>query len=233
VDQTDRLFGPTGVAHARNVGADAASGASIAFCDQDDVVAARWLSVMIAALEQHEVVAGRLEHDFLNPPWMVEALGRPQAHGLLTYEEGGYMPFAFGCALGVRTELHRALGGFDEEFVKGSEDADYCWRLQRRGHRPVFVPDAVTHYRFRRDLRGVFSQARVCGEGEVLLYKKHRALGLPRLQRPWRKALRLWLGAVWASVRATDQVKRAIAAWASGQRIGRLTASITNGVLFP
>lgn len=222
-----------GVAHARNRGADAASSAVIAFCDQDDVVGAGWLAAMIAALETHEVVAGRLEHDLLNPPWVVEALGRPQADGLIAYEGGGHLPFAFGCTLGVRRELHRALGGFDERFIKGSEDTDYCWRLQLRGHRLAFVPDAVTHYRFRDDLKGLFRQARAYGESEVLLYKKHRALGLARLRRPWRNALRLWLGALRATVRARNPVSRAVAAWNWGQRIGRLTASINYGVLFP
>jgi GT2 family glycosyltransferase len=229
IDSSDR----PGVAHARNVGVDAASAASIAFCDQDDVVGAGWLAAMVSALEQHEFVAGRLEHDLLNPPWVVEALGRPQAEGLLWYEEGGHLPFAFGCTLGVRKEIHHTAGGFDERFVKGAEDTDYCWRLQLLGHRLVFIPDAVTHYRFRHDLVGLFRQARAYGESEVQLYKKHQAVGLPRLRRPWVKALRLWLGAIRATLRARDRARRATAAWTWGQRIGRLTASLTQRVPFP
>lgn len=221
VDSSDR----PGLAHARNVGARAADAFALAFCDQDDRVAPGWLAAMAAALRRHELVAGRLEHDLLNEPWTIEVRGRPQVDGLLQYEPG-WPPFAFGCTLGVRKALHERLGGFDERFANGAEDADYCWRAQRAGVELVFVPEAVTHYRFRHSLHGVFRQGRDYGESEAQVYAKHRLLGLPRAERPLRTGARLWLATAVAFARARSRGGLAVALWLLGQRVGRTRGSL-------
>jgi glycosyltransferase involved in cell wall biosynthesis len=222
-----------GLAHARNVGASAARGRDLAFCDQDDEVAPGWASAMLAALDQHDFVAGALEHDRLNEPWTIAVRGRPQAEGLLEYPELEYLPFAFGCTLGVRRALHEAIGGFDPSFTNGCEDADYCWRMQRLGHELAFVPEAVTHYRFRADLAGIYRQARDYGRSEARLYAKHRALGLPRLRHPWLRALRAWASTLRSSLTPVTRSRRAAALWRLGQRVGRLTGSLHHRVLLP
>jgi GT2 family glycosyltransferase len=173
VDAPDR----PGLSYVRNIGAAAARGRSLAFCDQDDRVAAGWLETMATSLRAHELVAGRLEHDILNEPWTIEVRGRPQLEDLVTYAPG-WPQFAFGCTLGVQKELHDRLGGFDENLLRGAEDADYCWRAQQLGARLTLAPDAITHYRFRNTLSGVYRQARNYGEGEAQVYAKHRMLGL-------------------------------------------------------
>src|SRR4029079_2434120 len=167
----------SGLSHARSVGATHASGRSLAFCDQDDRVAPDWLTAMTTALREHDLVAGRPEHARLNEPWTIEVRGRPQADELLAYETGT-MRFAFGCTIGVRAELHRRLGGFDEGLDRGAEDADYCWRAQQLGVPLTFVAEAITHYRYRDTLAGIYRQARNYGESEAQLCAKHRALGL-------------------------------------------------------
>jgi glycosyltransferase involved in cell wall biosynthesis len=228
VDSSDR----PGLSHARNVGARHARGRSVAFCDQDDRVAPGWLKAMATGLGEHELVAGRLEHDLLNDPWAVEVRGRPQTERLLEYEEL-WLPFAFGCTLGVRAELHERLGGFDEAFVNGAEDADYCWRAQRAGAQLILLDDAVTHYRFRHDLGGVYRQARDYGSSEVRLYAKHRPLGLPPAPRPLRKAARLWAATGRAFVQARTRGELGVAVWLLGQRVGRLRGSLRSRVLLP
>ena len=228
IDSSDRA----GLSHARNVGACAATGRSIAFCDQDDRVAAGWLAAMALGLREHELVAGRLEHDLLNDPWTAEVRGRPQSEELLQYEEG-WPPFAFGCTLGVRADLHERLGGFDEAFVKGAEDADYCWRAQQAGARLILLEDAVTHYRFRHALGGVYRQARDYGESEVRLYAKHRSLGLPTARRPMRTATRLWGATAVAFMRARTRGQVGVAVWLLGQRVGRTRGSLKSRVFLP
>jgi GT2 family glycosyltransferase len=67
---------------------------------------------------------------------------------------------ACGGAAMYRREMVEQLGGFDESFVFGLEDADLAWRAQMRDWRCLYVPNAVvfhdyggtvphgTHYRF-------------------------------------------------------------------------------------
>jgi GT2 family glycosyltransferase len=222
----------SGLSYARNFGTGQARGRSVAFCDQDDIVAPGWLAGMAEALRGHELVAGRLEHELLNPPWTIEVRGRPQASGPVEYAEG-WPAFAFGCTLGVRKELHERLGGFDETFVRGAEDADYCWRAQQAGTELVLVDDAVTHYRYRHSMRGVYRQAREYGESEAQLYAKHRPLGLPPAPRPVWRALRLWAATARSFVRARTRGGLGVAVWLLGQRVGRLRGSIRGRVLLP
>lgn len=229
VDASDR----PGLAHARNVGAAASEGDALAFCDQDDEVGAGWIDAMADALAKHDVVAGRLEHEALNESWAIAVRRRPQTDGLVEWEAEGSPLFAFGCTLGVRRAVHESIGGFDEAFVRGCEDVDYCWRLQAAGYALVFEPSAVTHYRLRHSLGGLFRQALAYGESEVLLYRKHRALGLPPIRRPWWKGVRLWGATARAFARARARPGLAVATWLLGQRVGRAKGSVEHRVVFP
>lgn len=53
---------------------------------------------------------------------------------------------ACGAAVMYRREVFAAAGGFDERFVGYLEDTDLAFRLQLRGHRCLYVPDAVVHH---------------------------------------------------------------------------------------
>lgn len=55
-----------GVSHARNVGVDKATGDFIAFCDADDRVHPDWLSAMVGAAENADLVSGALETASIN-----------------------------------------------------------------------------------------------------------------------------------------------------------------------
>ena len=228
VDSSDKA----GIAHALNVGVTAARGPSIAFVNGDDVVADGWLAAMGAALETSELVAGRLEHDRLNPPWAIAVRGRLQADGLLEWGFGEHLPFAAGAALGVRKALHDAVGGFDEAMLPSAEDMDYCWRLQQHGATLRFVPDAVIHYRLRQNLGETFRQAFAYGEGHALAYRKHRALGLPRRRRPWLRGLRAWAGLLKRAVLVRSRADLGLLVWHLGLRLGLVSGSLKHRVVF-
>jgi GT2 family glycosyltransferase len=221
-----------GVPAALNEGVRAARGRLVVFVNDDDEVGKGWLAAMAAALERYDVVGGRLEYDRLNEAWAVAVRERPQETGLLEWGFLDYLPFAAGASLGVRRELHDAVGGFDEAMVPAAEDMDYCWRLQQAGGRIGFAPDAVTHYRLRTSLRALFRQGVGYGVGHVLAYSKHRRLGLAAAPHPWRRGVRGWLGLVRRLPSAVGKVGRGRLVWHAGLKVGLLKASLEHRVVF-
>ncbi|MBE9479401.1 MAG: glycosyltransferase family 2 protein, partial [Chloroflexi bacterium] len=176
VDSSDRK----GAAHARNVGALAATGKALAFCDADDEVAPGWLSAIGDALSEHDFVASRMDEKKLNRPLILKARGGIQQDGLQKYTYPPYLPHSGGCGLGVKKTLHERVGGFDET-MRQLEDTDYCWRIQLSGTPLYYVQDALVHIRFPETLSGVYRQACVWAEYNVLIYNKYRPLGMPKL----------------------------------------------------
>jgi GT2 family glycosyltransferase len=219
-----------GISYALNRGVGAARGASVAFCNDDDLVAPGWLAAMGDSLREHELVAGSLEHHRLNEAWMIGVRGEPQSDGLPEWGFLPHLPFAFGATIGVRRELHDSVGGFDESLVT-AEDMDYCWRLQRAGAEIHFVPAAITYHRMRGDLRGLWRQAFMYGRGNVAVYKKHRGLGMKRAPHPWRRGTRAWLGLGKRALLAWNKPRFALLVWHLGLRMGMLKGSVEQRVV--
>jgi glycosyltransferase involved in cell wall biosynthesis len=215
VDASDRQ----GQAHARNIGARYASGEALAFCDADDEVAPGWVAAMGEALVQHDFVASRFDIEKLNPPAMRSARGAPQRDGVMKYRYPPYLSFAGSCGLGVKHALHEAVGGFDETFP-ALEDADYCFRVQLAGGKLCFAPNAVVHIRFPQTLRGVYWQAYYWGKYNVLLYKKYRQLGMPKLS--WRDGVQAWIGLLRTTPKIRSKDTRTAWLWGFAWRFGRL-----------
>jgi len=172
--------GRGGPGHSRNAGAAAATGDALVFCDADDVVAPGWLAAMGRALTGHDLVSACYDADRLNPPWLVEARGRHQTEGINPYTYPPFLPHGGGGGLGVKRSLHEAIGGFDED-LPALEDTDYCWRIQLAGTALTPVPGALVHIRYRPDLSGLLAQTVRFGEYNVLLYRRYRGRGMPRL----------------------------------------------------
>lgn len=221
--------GKRGAAYARNVGAAVAKGEALAFCDDDDEVAPGWVAAMGEALSVHDFVACRMDYEKLNEPWTLKHHSCPQAEGLIPYRYPPYLPHAAGTSLGVKRSVHEAVGGFDESMLR-LHDTDYCWRIQLAGIKLHFVPEAVIYYRFRHTLGALYHQSRVWGEHNVLLYKKYRSHGMPKLSllvglKGWVKIL--------LNVPECFLGKARRAGWLQGLgwRIGRLQGSIKYKVL--
>lgn len=225
VDASER----PGPSVARNAGWRAASGDLVLFCDADDVADRGWVRAMVAALETSALVGGRLEVETLNDADTL-AWRSPPAQTHLPRAQG-YLPFAMGSNMGVRADVLRSLGGFDEELDRSGEEPDLCWRAQLAGETLAFAPDAVVHYRLRRGLRPLLRQQRHWGLGSVDLYTRFRDRGMPRSStaaavRHW---MRLLLG---APVRLPSRAGRGV--WASrvAYRWGRVRASVEHRTVY-
>lgn len=161
----------TGLAYARNVGAAAAEGMMLAFCDADDIADPSWLAALLAGARDADLVGGRLDLELLNDEvtryWRgmsIEDTSRPSAMGYLNY--------AVGANFAVRREAYEAVGGCDERFAICGDDIDLSWRIQEGGGSLAFREDAVMHYRLRADLRGLARQRYRYGQIDALLRRK-------------------------------------------------------------
>jgi GT2 family glycosyltransferase len=168
-----------GPSHARNAGMEAALSDKIAFCDADDEVGPGWVAAMGEALSSNQVVGGRILFDKFNTP---EEDGKFS----LMWQDGLYrkqlLPQASTCNMGIRREVHRAIGGFDESLPR-FQDADYCLRLQSAGYKLHYVPEAVVQYRISRtskSLADLFYRERTCMASDFWLYKRYKSLGMQR-----------------------------------------------------
>ena len=215
-----------GAAYARNVGAGAAAGDALAFCDADDVVCPGWLAALGAELRQSHLVAGRLDFELLNAglPYRYDA--PPSVHVHL-----GFLPAAASANLAVTRPVFEACNGFNEDHPGGgAEDVDFCWRAQLLGYHLAFSEQARVAYRLRPTVAAYRRQLRHYGRCDALLYRDFRRRGVP--PAPTGQAIRAW---AWVLVRLPwlrrspewDLWSRWIA-----YRFGRAVGSVRYRVLF-
>jgi len=214
--------------HACNLGAASALGTNLVFLDADDEAAPGYLVEMLRGLEEHPLVGGRLEHRRLNPAAYCD-VGEMQSDGLMLGL--GVGPFVMGASLGVRRSVFEQLGGFRD--TPYCEDVDFCWRAQLIGVRPVFLPEAVVHYRQRSTATEMFRQHCRFGAAHVLLYRDFRSHGM--LRRPAAEIVRDWLiigKGLPALLRSrTDARLRWLRRFA--RAMGRLSGSVRYRVFYP
>lgn len=215
---------------ALNTGAQAALSESVAFTDADDEVAPGWVAAMGGALQQHDFVACRIDDEKLNTPNQRRVRTNRQRDGIMSYRYPPYLSHAGGGTLGVKKRLFEMVGGFDEA-LPYLHDTDFCWKLQRAGVQLHFVPDAVLHIRYRGTLRSLYRQARNYGEYNVMLYKRYRPLGMPRLTV--KQGIRGWIIVGQHAIRALrsrDEETVGHLIWNFAWRLGRVQGSIKHRV---
>jgi glycosyltransferase involved in cell wall biosynthesis len=220
-----------GAAHAWNVGAAAAKGDFLAYCDADDRVAPRWLEALAESARDHDLVGGSMETEYFNPPEIREGRGLPVTTGQPVGE--GFPPkLRHGGNLGVWREVVAWLGGWREDYRAGGEDLEFPWRAQLAGYRLGFAPEAVIHYRLRSDIRGFARQMFTYTKSYVRLYKEYRPAGLRH--RPWREIVGGW---IWIVVHAPDVVRGPARRlrWirVAARNAGLLTGSLQHRILYP
>jgi glycosyltransferase involved in cell wall biosynthesis len=140
--------GKVGAAGARNRGVAEAGAAAIAFTDADCFPEPGWLRAGLAALEEADLVQGRVEPE--RPPG-------PFDRTVWVEGERGLYETA---NLFVGRDLFERLGGFEDWLdTSGSkllaEDVWFGWRARRAGARTAFADDAlVRHAVFERSAAG-------------------------------------------------------------------------------
>lgn len=162
-----------GLSSARNTGLAVATGAVVAYLDDDARPDPHWLQHLVQALEDPEYAG--VGGPNLPPPGdgamaecVASAPGGP-IHVLLSDREAEHIP---GCNMAFRRECLEAIGGFDPQFRIAGDDVDVCWRLQRAEWKLAFSPSALVWHHRRASLRGYLRQQREYGRAEALLERK-------------------------------------------------------------
>lgn len=210
-----------GMSNLRNLAAASTVG-DLLLCDADDVVAPGWIRALADALEEYDIVGGRLDELSLNGP-----LTRPrtaQWDALPTAWD--HLPYAVGANAAIRRAVIDSIGGWNPRYDTAGEDLDMCWRALHAGFRIGFTPDAVVHYRHRSEMRAVRHQQANYGRAAAKLHRDYRPLGLPRgpltgIARTWGKAALLApMALVRPELRPTAH---AAAGYSWGAMVGMLT----------
>jgi glycosyltransferase involved in cell wall biosynthesis len=178
---------PRGPASARNHGIALAEGDVIVFTDDDCCPRPDWLAKLAeAVLEGADVVMGRTVVDDV-----AYAARGPWSHTMVTT---GLDPMFSTCNIAYRTELLRALGGFDDGFratrggAEWGEDSDLGWRAVARGADVAFARSALVEHDVIDRTWRQYCLAGLRRQGIPLFVKKHpayrRTLSLRALVNP-------------------------------------------------
>ncbi len=172
-----------GPAAARNRGIAAATGAIIAFTDDDCLVPADFLIRLAEGYQQHPEVAG--VGGYLEAPDNVlqhNIFAQFEAYVTHHIYHAGPEPYVggFECPAGgtnsmsYRKQVLEEVGGFDEIFpVPGGEDADLKWRVVQRSYLLLYVPVKVLHLH-EYTLTRFWKQYYTHGRGAAFFERKHR-----------------------------------------------------------
>jgi glycosyltransferase involved in cell wall biosynthesis len=212
-----------GSAYALNVGIEAAEGEFIILCDADDKVGEGWVEAMAKALEQHELIACRMDTKELNPPYLQ---GHDQENGLQKIWYPPWLPHAGSGTLGLRKSVFRKVR-FDER-LPHLHDADFCFRAQMAGFQMTFVPNAVLHVRRRDSAWGNYLQSRNYAEYNGILARKYWPENQSRLGF-YKIFIRDWLNLVSRLNDLRTKAGRFSWMWLCGRQIGRTKGILLRG----
>src|SRR5262249_43078108 len=146
-----------------NWAAERSAGDVLCFLNDDtEVLDGEWLSTLVAHLERDRVAAvgalllypnGRIQHAGVGL-----GAGGVGAHsyergrrGTSGYNERALVDQDVSCVtaacMAVRSDVFRALGGFDESLAVAFNDVDFCLRLTAAGWRIVWTPGTRLRHR--------------------------------------------------------------------------------------
>jgi glycosyltransferase involved in cell wall biosynthesis len=221
--------GRRGLNHARNVGARAARGDFLAFCDADDVVAPGWLNALVDAAGSADIVAGAAELDTLNGAHTIPSrTGEPPGGLRLQLDFLHSVP---GGNCGMWTSVARAVG-WDESFAYASSDIEFSWRAVLASYRLSVAPKALLRMRQREGIVALARQWYVFGKSDAQLFRRFRIVGMPRSSVTGALREIAWLAGHLADV-ARPAARRRRWTTLAARRAGRLAGSIRYRVFFP
>ena len=192
-------------------------------CDADDIVAPAWLEAHVACLDSHDISGGPLDEVSLNS----EEVQFLNADRLATDNPTAcrFWPYAFGGNCGFHRRVWAEIGGYNEAWVRGSTEVEFCWRARAAGFTLGFAPAAVVQYRHRATVSLELRRHLRAAKAPPRLYKAFAADGMPRTNTA--TSLKAW---AWLALHLPDLMRGAerkarwlnTATWRAGHLLGSL-----------
>lgn len=147
-----------GFAKACNQGAKMARGEYLLFLNNDTVVTPNWLNILIDELDSREDIA-IVGPKLLYPNDTIQQAGvvfkkNKQPYHIYNGEKKD-KPYAnkkrkFQCLTAacflIRSDVFKAANGFDEVYLNGYEDVDFCLRVGELGFGILYCPESVVYH---------------------------------------------------------------------------------------
>ena len=160
--------------HARNVGAEHASGEWMLFLDADCLAEPGLLDAYFA--EPIAAHVGALAGEVVPADGTITLAARYGAArsflGQGAHLSHPYLPRVVAANLIVRRLAFDQVGGFYEG-VRAAEDTDFSWRLQRAGWRLEARPEARVMHQYRTSIRALRLQWRGYAAGRAWLGRRY------------------------------------------------------------
>lgn len=234
-----------GQSAARNLAAAAATGAVLAFTDNDCVAEPDWLRALVPYFADPEIaiVGGRVvAPDVRGAVAAFEAVRSPLDMGTIAAEVTptaalSYLP---ACNLLVRRDALRARGGFDATLRVG-EDVDFVWRVLRDGTRARYAPEGRIVHDHRVRWGDWLGRRADYGSSEAVLQQRRpgsrRLMPMPTVGllalsavalASWFGAAAAWPGAAAVALLGAELVgkRRELRRLAVGLPVGRIAAAL-------
>ena len=162
-----------GLSAARNVALHAATGAVVAYLDDDAYPDPHWLTYLVRTLYAGPYVGVggpnlAVPADGETAEAVAHSPGGP-THVLLDDTVAEHIP---GCNMAFHRDALLAVGGFDEQFRIAGDDVDLCWRLRQAGGVIAFAPTAQVWHHRRGSARAFWRQQVNYGRAEADLERK-------------------------------------------------------------
>jgi GT2 family glycosyltransferase/glycosyltransferase involved in cell wall biosynthesis/SAM-dependent methyltransferase len=181
-----------GYIRSMNRGAGVARGRWLVLFNNDTEVTRGWLAAMLACTESAGDV-GVVTPKFIYPDRTLNEAGgiiwrdgtgmnygRGDQLDRFQYEYRRETDYGSAAALMVKTELWKAVGGFDERYLPMYyEDTDLCFQAREHGLRVMYEPEAVV----------VHIEGATAGSDAESSHKRHQERNRPKFVAKWRQRL--------------------------------------------